>query len=140
MVSGFRKRSWQDFFAAAPLSPRVRSDLTRIYTVHTDFLPHLEPAQKVELLKRMSYQDFLLKHAQLLPESLPFFAGIAFRNNMRVDTCPAYTAARSAAPGFAGMELSGEPVFKSDYEFRMRERRHSPMRRSIKGSGPCRIA
>lgn len=43
----------------------------------------------------MSYQDFLPKRAKLLPESLPFFAGTGFRNNMRADTCPAYTAARS---------------------------------------------
>lgn len=117
VVPGFGKRNWQDFFASAPLSPRVRADLIRIHTARTDYLAQWDPPQKVEMLKRMSYQDYLLKHAKLLPESLPFFSGMAFRNNMRVDTCPAYTAARSEAPGFAGMELPGEPVFKSDYEF-----------------------
>src|SRR5262249_42392750 len=99
------------------LSPPVRADLTRLHTQSPDYLAGLDTQQKVESLKRMSYQDFLVKHAQLLPDSLPFFAGLAFRNNMRVDTCPAYTAARSGAPGFKGVALPDDPPFHSDYEF-----------------------
>ena len=117
IVKGINERQWNDFFTEAPLSAAVRADLIRLHTAKVDYLPDLSPEEKVHALQHMSYQDFLLKHAQLLPESLPFFAGVEFRNNMRVDTCPAYTAARSGAVGFDGMQLPGEPVFHSDYEF-----------------------
>ena len=117
VVKGINERPWNDFFTEAPLSAAVRADLIRLHTDKVDYLPDLSPDEKVHALRHMSYQDFLLKHAHLLPESLPFFAGVEFRNNMRVDTCPAYTAARSGAVGFGGMQLSGDPVFHSDYEF-----------------------
>jgi len=117
VVAGAGERPWPEFFAAAPLSPRVRADLIRLHTESVDYLPQLDAKAKAEALKRMSYQDFLLQHARLLPESLPFFAGTYFRNNKRVDTCPAYEAARSLAAGFKGMTLPLDPAFHSDYEF-----------------------
>jgi spermidine dehydrogenase len=105
LVVGVGKRSWKEIFAAAPLTSEVRADLTRLHTENIDRLADLSPEQKVETLKHMSYQDYLLKHAGLRPASLAYFAGISFRNFMRADTCPAYTAARSDAPGFQGMTL-----------------------------------
>jgi spermidine dehydrogenase len=114
LVAGVKKRPWAEIFAAAPLSARVRDDLTRLHTQRVDYLPGLDPDTKAQALKRMSYQQFLLEHARLLPESLPFFAGVAFRNNMRVDTCPAYVAARSGGVGFDGMTIALGDVFESD--------------------------
>ena len=118
LVAGVGKRPWKEIFAHAPLTSEVRADLTRLHTENVDHLADLSLEQKVEALKHMSYQDYLLKHAGLLAASLPYFAGINFRNFMRVDTCPAYTAARSSAPGFQGMTLPSEPIFpESDYFF-----------------------
>jgi spermidine dehydrogenase len=118
LVAGVGKRSWKEVFADAPLTGEVRADLTRLHTENIDHLADLSPEQKVEALKHMSYQDYLLKHAGLRPASLPYFAGISFRNFMRVDTCPAYTAARADAPGFRGMSLPADPKFpESDYFF-----------------------
>jgi spermidine dehydrogenase len=118
LVACFGKRPWKEFFDAAPLTREVRADLTRLHTEKVDYLANLSPQQKVEALKRMSYQDYLLKHAGLHQASLPYFAGVNYRNFMRVDTCPAYTAARADAPGFQGMRLPEEPVFpESDYFF-----------------------
>ena len=106
IVAGLNKRPWAEFFAEAPLTPAVRADLIRLYTEKADYLPGLSPEAKAAALARISYRDFLLNHAKLLPESLAWFAGQGFRNNMRVDTCPAWTAARSGrSPGFAGMVL-----------------------------------
>ncbi len=114
LVSGVRKLSWSQLFAAAPLSPRVRDDLTRLHSERVDYMPNLDAAGKAHALKRISYQEFLLVHAHLLPESLPYFAGMGFRNNMRVDTCPAFVAARSDAPGFQGMTIAMGDRFESD--------------------------
>jgi spermidine dehydrogenase len=106
VVPGYRKRPAAAFFADAPLTPAVRADLIRIHTEKVDYLPDLDPAGKARALKKMSYQDFLTKHAGLRADSLPFFLGQGYRNNMRVDTCPAYMAFKSNAPGFQGMEIA----------------------------------
>lgn len=105
LVVGYGTRPWKEFFADAPLTRAVRADLVRLYSERVDYLPDLDPMQKAEALRRITYQDFLLKHARLLPESLPYFRGMIFRNSMRVDTVPAYLAALSGAPGFSGMNI-----------------------------------
>jgi spermidine dehydrogenase len=109
LVAGTGKKPWDQFFKEAPLSPKVRADLTRLFTEKVDYMPDLTPDAKAAALRKMSYQDFLLNHAKMLPESLPYFLGQGYRNNKRVDTVPAYEAgtARRAA-GFAGMSLPGQ--------------------------------
>jgi len=109
LVTGTGSKPWDQFFREAPLTPRVRADLTRLFTEKVDHMPDLTPEQKAAALRKMSYQDFLLKHAGMLPESLPYFLGQGYRNNKRVDTVPAYEAAiQRRAPGFGGMSLPGQ--------------------------------
>jgi spermidine dehydrogenase len=115
LVSGYGERPWPPFFADAPLSGTVRADLMRLHTERKDYLPALDPIGKARALKHMSYQDFLLKQAGLHTESLPYFTGLVFRNNKRVDTCPAYEAWRADAPGFSGMQIEAQP--KADATF-----------------------
>ena len=106
LVTGTGKKRWSLFIAEAPLSPAVRADLIRIYTETVDYLPDMGPEAKAQYLRHISYQDYLLKHAKMLPESVPFFLGQYFRNNKRVDTLPAWEAALGGrSPGFAGMKL-----------------------------------
>jgi spermidine dehydrogenase len=116
VVSGWGSRPWRDFFAEAPISDAVRDDLIRVHESTKDYLPDLDPEQKARALKTMSYERYLLDKAGLLPDSLPFFAGAgwSFRNNMQMDTCPAYVAWRGGAAGFGGMEIKAEPVFAAD--------------------------
>jgi spermidine dehydrogenase len=115
LVTGYGERPWPQFFADAPLSGAVRADLVRLHTAQKDYMPGLDPAGKAHALKRMSYQDFLLNHAGLRADSLPYFGGLVFRNNKRVDTCPAYEAWRAEAPGFGGMQIEAQP--KADAVF-----------------------
>ncbi len=115
VVKGYGERPWDGFFADAPLSQAVRTDLIRLHTAREDYLPDLDPVAKASALRHMSYQDFLLKRARLLSGSLPFFAGITFRNNKRVDTCPAYEAWRAEAPGFGGMQIEAQPKIDAEY-------------------------
>jgi len=109
LVAGIGEKSWKQFFTEAPLGARVRAELIRLHTETIDYLPALDPVAKAELLKRISYQTFLLEHARLHPDALPYFGALAFRNNKRVDTCPAYEAALHGSPGFGGMKIDGEP-------------------------------
>ncbi|HET7292953.1 MAG TPA: NAD(P)-binding protein [Vicinamibacteria bacterium] len=108
LVPGYRQRPWDEFFAAAPVSEAVRRDLVRIHEARQDFLPGLAAEEKARRLARMSYQDYLVRVAGLTPAALPFFAGMGFRNNMRMDTAPALNAAQYRAPGFAGLGLAPE--------------------------------
>jgi spermidine dehydrogenase len=117
LVGGAGTRPWRAFFADAPLSAAVRADLTRLHTEKIDYLPALDPAQKASALKRMSYRDFLVRHAGVPAASLAFFNGIGWgiRNHKRLDTCPAYMAWRSNQPGFDGMQIEAEPEAEADY-------------------------
>ncbi|WP_439546951.1 NAD(P)-binding protein [Sandarakinorhabdus sp.] len=109
LVTGTGKKPWPQFFAEAPLSGAVRADLTRLHIERQDYLPGLTPDEKAAALKAISYKDFLLKHARMLPESLPYFTGQGHRNNKRVDTVPAWEVAIGGrAPVFAGMTLPGQ--------------------------------
>ncbi|MBT9470096.1 MAG: NAD(P)-binding protein [Phenylobacterium sp.] len=116
LVVGQGVKPWPVFLKEAPLSAKVRADLLRLHTDKIDYMPSLDPKGKAAALKAISYQQFLIDHVGITPAALPFFAGQGFRNNMRVDTCPAYIASRSRAPGFAGMVIDGEPAFETEYD------------------------
>jgi spermidine dehydrogenase len=115
LVGGYEQKPWDEFFAQAPLDPDVRDDLIRIHAQPIDYLPGLNPAEKASRLKQMSYATFLTEHAGLREDSLAYFRGQGFRNNMRVDTCPAFVAWRLGAAGFSGMSISAEPLVHADY-------------------------
>jgi spermidine dehydrogenase len=114
LVAGMPSREgegWRSFLDAAPLTEKARADLLRLYDEKQskDFLSGLSPAEKKERLTRMSYQDYLVKHAGITTEALPFLRHMSFRNNKYIDTCPALEAARSESPGFSGLGLEETP-------------------------------
>jgi spermidine dehydrogenase len=112
LVAGTGRPSWAEFFAKAPLSDAARRDLTRLYGKNPDYLAGKTLAQKLTLLARISYQEFLLTHARMSPDALPFFLGQGGRNNKRVDTTPALEAARAGRIGFDGLGLPDEESFR----------------------------
>ena len=118
LVAGHGDRPWEEFFAEAPVPPAVARELARVHATREDFLPGLTPAEKRARLERVSYQDYLLSVARLPPAALPFFAGMGFRNNMRMDTAPALKAAQYGAPGFAGLGLEDDLTYdEGSYTF-----------------------
>ncbi len=118
LVAGYRERPWDEFFAEAPAPETVRRELARIHATQEDFLAGLTAGEKAKQLATISYQDYLVRIARLTPAALPFFAGMGFRNNMRMDTAPALKAAQYRAPGFAGLGLEDELGFdEAGYTF-----------------------
>lgn len=117
LVAGAGIKPWPQFFAEAPLSAAVRNDLVRLFTEHRDYLPDLSPAEKASALKKMSYQAYLRDHVKISDAAIGYFAGDGYRNNKRTDTCPAYEAWQAhELPGFAAMNVGGEPPFADDFE------------------------
>ena len=112
LVAGTGRPSWTEFFAKAPLSDAARRDLARLYGKNPDYLHGKSVEQKLALLARISYQEFLLTHAKMSPDALPFFLGQGGRNNKRVDTTPALEAARAGRIGFDGLGLPDEESFR----------------------------
>jgi spermidine dehydrogenase len=118
LVAGYGQRGWDEFFAEAPASEHVRRELARIHATREDFLTGLTAEEKLARLEKISYQEYLRDVARLTPDALPFFAGMGFRNNMRMDTAPAWRAAQYLAPGFAGLGLEDELAFdEAGYTF-----------------------
>ena len=118
LVTGEGSIPWSDFFAKTPMSDQAKKDLTRLYTTKTDYLPGLTQDEKRARLSKISYQEYLLKIANVSPDALPYFNGRGYRNNMRVDTVPALVAAFRGAAGFDGLGLTLDRSFKeSSYAF-----------------------
>ena len=105
LVTGYGRLPWPEFFARTPLSEAAQRDLVRLHGKNPDYMPGLAEEDKKTALAKMSYQDFLLKVANMSPESLVFFLGEGARNNKRVDTLPALEAAEHGAIGFNGLGL-----------------------------------
>lgn len=112
LVPGYGSAPWAEFFHRAPLSDAARRDLIRLHGKNPDYLSGMSVEQKTALLSRISYQEFLLGHAKMSPDALPFFLGQGGRNNKRVDTTPALEAAKRGSAGFDGLGLPEAEGFR----------------------------
>lgn len=99
-------RSWKDFIADFPLSEADRAALLALHEAPEDYLAGKTTDEKVEMLSKMSYHDFLVTHAKLSMDAAQLFRNrpcdfTAFCS----DGFPAYDAYSIGYPGFAAMNL-----------------------------------
>lgn len=112
LATGFGTRPWGALLADAPLAPRVRDDIVRIWEKPIDYLPGLTSAEKKDRLSRISYTQFLTDVAKCDPGVVPFFRPITEEEwGVGADAVSAldvwgFGAWGENQPGFSGLGLA----------------------------------
>jgi len=95
-----------EFAAACPLSESQRQSLVRLFTDRRNFLADRNRRQRIELLSRISYQDFLERYWRLEPDVVRMFAGRTYDwFGMPGFLVSAHGAKENGYPGFQGLDL-----------------------------------
>jgi spermidine dehydrogenase len=106
LVVGVDTMAWAELLAEAPLTPRVRTDIARLYEAKIDYMPDLSREQKKERLARMSYRDFLVNVAHADPGVLPVFQARTHGEwGVGIDAVGALEVWPLQFPGFQGLAL-----------------------------------
>ena len=73
LVTGYNKVPWKEFAEKTPMTQKAKDDLVRIWTEKKDYLPILSDEEKYELLKDLSYYDFLKDYVKVDQQILEIF-------------------------------------------------------------------
>ena len=73
VVHGYGSRSWQEFANEAPLTDKARADLVRAFEAPTDYLPGMTRDEKIELLSRISYREYLRDYVKVDEQVLELY-------------------------------------------------------------------
>ncbi|HLX43732.1 MAG TPA: NAD(P)-binding protein, partial [Bryobacteraceae bacterium] len=100
-----------EYVSRMPISEKARQDLLRIYDKdQPDYMSGQTSAEKKLKLAKMSYQDFLLKVANVDPQVVWFFQHFGEGNFcVGADATPAFFAWMQGQPGFSGLGLEPSP-------------------------------
>jgi spermidine dehydrogenase len=97
-----------------PMSDKGKSELSRLLADESKYLPAMSTPERLELLNRISYLEYLKRYAGIGDEVLKY-AGSLTRNVWAIgsDAIPAAAAWSGGYPGFADMDL-GFPSYGRD--------------------------
>jgi spermidine dehydrogenase len=65
LVTGYGKKSWEEFAKEAPMSEKARADFIRVQTEKVDYLPGKTFEEKYEILRKTSYESFLRDYCKV---------------------------------------------------------------------------
>jgi len=104
LVVGVGRPSWREFFDKTPLSGAARDDLVRLYESNVDYLDGLSLKDRMEYVRRTSYEEFLLKKVKIGSEAVSFVEtngtwAIGF------DAISTWVAKFEGWPGTQGLDL-----------------------------------
>jgi spermidine dehydrogenase len=73
LVVGEGQPDWKTFVAKTPLSSKARGDIVRLQTGHEDYLSGLSVEEKQKLLRRISYNRYLLEYVKADPQVVAYY-------------------------------------------------------------------
>jgi spermidine dehydrogenase len=107
LANGVGARPWQDVLQGAPLSPRCKADIARIYEAKIDYMPGLTSDEKKARLAKMSYLDYLTKVVKADPGVCPVFQAMSQDEwGVGADAVNALDVWTFDFPGFQGLNLA----------------------------------
>ena len=143
LVVGAGERPWPELLAEAPLSEKGRHDIARLHTETVDYMRGLSLAEKEQRLRAMSYEDYLVRHAGIAEEVLPYFRLRSDYWAVGGDALPAWVAMHSSVsydwdtdyPGFQGLGFPEAEEHRPQY-FRFPDGNASIARLLVRGLVP----
>jgi len=100
-----------------PLSNAAKESLKKLLSGPQDFLPDMPPAKKAELLRRISYSDYLREHGGVHEDVVTFLRD--FPKGLwgsGYDTLSALEGARLGMPGTGDIDPRIDPTYKEEQE------------------------
>mgnify|MGYP005989197881 CR=1 FL=1 len=73
LVRGYGQKNWATFAEQTPMSDKAKEDFIRVQTEQVDYLPGLSREEKIELLEKTSYEDFLRNYAKVDEEVIAIY-------------------------------------------------------------------
>ncbi len=102
-----------DFLAAAPLGELAKKQIASLYANDTDYLEGKTKAEKLGILSRLTYSDFLLKIAKVDWQVLAYLRSRTDRDTRSTDSLPVLQAYKYYdMPGIAGLGLPREEGYQ----------------------------
>ena len=73
MVTGYGSRPWKEFAADTPMTDKAKADFVRAFTERKDYLPGMSREEKIGLLSKISYRDYLRDYVKVDEQVLEMY-------------------------------------------------------------------